>query len=139
MQPCLPVNYITHQNICPHFLCMIFLLSGHILSALSNPPLSPIIWKIKNMFTPHHVILAICFFREPYVYFISRFFFYVIRQILSVIVHFMFLPKARIRFITYLTIFSFHCLHHIIYHSIKHLLIWHIRLWFICTLYIGLY
>ena len=50
----------------------------------------------------------------------------------------MFPPIARIIVITYLTIFLFYCLRHIIPHSINHLIIWNIILWYICTLWGGL-
>ena len=51
----------------------------------------------------------------------------------------MLLPTAIIIFIIHITIFSFHCLQHIIPHSINHLLIWNISLRCICTLWSGLY
>ena len=139
MKTCLPIDYITHQNICPGLLCKIFLPFGHLLFVMNNPPLSPIIWEINNIVTLHRIFSAIGCFREPYVYFISSIFFKGIRQRLNVTIHFMFLPTAIIRVITYLTIFLSHCLQHVISHSINHILIWNLGLCFICTLCSGLY
>ena len=73
------------------------------------------------------------------IYFIPGILFKVIRHRVSVIVHFGFLPKARIRFITYLKTFVFHCLQHIISHSINHILIWNIILRCILTIWSGMY
>ena len=71
--------------------------------------------------------------------FISSILFKVIRHILSVIIHFMSPPTAKIRVITYLTTFELHCLQHVISHSIKHILIYHMSLWCICTIWSRLY
>ena len=127
------------QNIRPYFLCKIFFPSGHINFDLNNPPLSPILWEIKNIVTPHKIFFAIVCLRYPYVYFISSILFKGIIQRLLVIIHLMFLPKDRIRVITYLTIFSFYFLQNIIFHCINQLIIWHLSLRCICTLWSGMY
>ena len=51
----------------------------------------------------------------------------------------MLLPTDRTRVITHLNIFSFHCLHHIMYHSINNLLICNLSLQCICNLWSGMY
>ena len=92
----------------------------------------------KNIVTLHKIVSVGCF-REPYVQFISSILFKGIIHRLSFIINLMFLPKSRIRVITYLTIFSLHFVQHIISHSINHLLIWHLSLQCIYTICSGIY
>ena len=62
-----------------------------------------------------------------------------IRYRVSVFIHYVFLPKSRIRYITDLIIFDFHCIQHIIYQSINQILIRKTSVCCIWTIWSGLY
>ena len=136
IQPCFPVDYIPQQNSRPNLLCKIFLPSCHLPFSLNNPILPPIFSQINNIVIIHKTFGAVGWFRNSYVYSVSTILFKCIIQRVSVLIHFMLLPTDRIRVITYLVIFLFHVLQHIICQSINHILI---CLQYICTLCIGMY
>ena len=73
------------------------------------------------------------------IYILSLVYFKAIIKRLSVVIHFILNSTDRIRVTTDLIIFEFHCLQHIISHSINHILICRISLRCSCTIWSGIY